>query len=314
MHLISHGSQFIFQISCYFTTQGEMKSKVLFYILACSVLLGYTVNIHTTISIQKNWQNHHDILSDCVTKILQTYLRVSTTIIVLQMENNMLTSTLTERVDNAFITINVRSEHSFFVDHRKKSSSLIHHRENMVFVVILRKLNLIQYVINSAKKLPFWNPRLKFVVILSSVNYSTQAMQTLFETCLEESILNMILLVRSNDDGILPPINPCVNRTMSIFIFSYHPFLKHNSGEVKVILMDKWKCNTFQFGVDLFPNKVLNLHKHPLYLTSAHVPPNSIIEQNADGTLNLNGWDGKVLQTLTEKLNFTLILKYVNSY
>lgn len=86
---------------------------------------------------------------------------------------------------------------------------------------------------------------------------------------------------------------------------TYFPFTKDFCGQVHPVTWNTFKNGTFLVQNEHFPQKILNLFKCTLNVAIFNAAPYMIVTNNS-GVIEAEGVDGKLLMTLSEKLNFSL--------
>ncbi|PSN44606.1 Ionotropic receptor 884 [Blattella germanica] len=171
------------------------------------------------------------------------------------------------------------------------------------------------------KTLPQWNSRAKFFVVSfqkGNLNLSVK-MEWLFYESWHNLMLNVIAVIIKVDENFGNVEEPSQ-------FFSYNPFIgtKHLNSKLselgtsfKVIKMfmnsiayrECSRSNCIILDEYLFGYKFKNMNGYNLRVSIHDHTPKSFVELNADGTVkDVGGTDGKMLRTLSNLMNFGVIL------
>lgn len=118
----------------------------------------------------------------------------------------------------------------------------------------------------------------------------------IFSDCWQAYITNVIALV-SMDDGKV------------VAIYTYFPYTEHHCALVRPEIVNYFYVanETFQFPLNasLFPSKMKNLHKCPLFVATFPLEPYMILNIAANGSVEMDGIDGNVVDALSREMNFS---------
>ena len=103
------------------------------------------------------------------------------------------------------------------------------------------------------------------------------------------------------------------NRNGIVLVKTFTPFKPGNCNDTTPITVNEFKDGSFIQDVEnMFPDKMKNLHKCPIRVSiSDNVEPYVIVEKSANGSYKLRGLDIKILQTLSDNINFTIEYTYI---
>jgi Ligated ion channel L-glutamate- and glycine-binding site len=97
-------------------------------------------------------------------------------------------------------------------------------------------------------------------------------------------------------------------------MFTFFPYSKFYCEKVFPVLMNTFVADKgFIKGEDHFPNKMSNMHQCPITVATFEIQPFVVLETTkSDGSLQIGGFDGMLIQNLAEKMNFKLHYKILN--
>lgn len=90
-------------------------------------------------------------------------------------------------------------------------------------------------------------------------------------------------------------------------MFTYFPFAENYCEKVFPVLL-----NTFVSGkgfiedVEPYPNKMANMYGCPINAVTFDIPPYVIVEEKDGGGVEVNGFEGILIKTMAEVMNFTI--------
>lgn len=123
----------------------------------------------------------------------------------------------------------------------------------------------------------------------------------IFSDCWSLYMTNVNLLSLNCDDG-----NTAV-------LYTYYPYGEAYCEQVLPVIQDYYVNKSFQLKTEIFPEKVRNFHKCPLVLSAYEDSPHMILTAQPNGSFYTDGIDGIFFRVLSQKLNFTPIVKYASS-
>ncbi|XP_058977783.1 uncharacterized protein LOC131802192 [Musca domestica] len=94
-----------------------------------------------------------------------------------------------------------------------------------------------------------------------------------------------------------------------ILMYTYFPYTADHCYKAKPKLIDFFDGERFK-NPPFLPDKLYNLHKCPLSVNTWSQLPYVAIENLPNGTLHYSGMDIQLLKALSDKMNFTLKVKY----
>uniref|UniRef100_A0A3F2ZEL8 Uncharacterized protein n=1 Tax=Phlebotomus papatasi TaxID=29031 RepID=A0A3F2ZEL8_PHLPP len=92
-------------------------------------------------------------------------------------------------------------------------------------------------------------------------------------------------------------------------MYTYFPYTPNHCGLVKPVITGIFEENTFVSDVEIFPSKVSNFHGCNLTVGTFNVPPYVILKKQEDGDYFLDGFEGIMIRILSNRLNFSMIVK-----
>ena len=103
------------------------------------------------------------------------------------------------------------------------------------------------------------------------------------------------------------------NGNGNILLKTFTPFKAGNCNDTTPITVNEFKDGAFVNDVQhIFPDKMKNLHKCPIRVSiSVSVEPSVILEIFSNGSYELRGQVIKILQIISDKVNFTIDYTYI---
>ncbi|XP_059619126.1 glutamate receptor U1-like [Phlebotomus argentipes] len=137
-----------------------------------------------------------------------------------------------------------------------------------------------------------------YTILLTSIEKdNSNIVRNILHDCWEHYIVNVNVL--SYD-----PLN-----LESALMHTYFPFAPHHCGEVKPVTVGIYEQNSFSRNSSVFPDKVRNFYKCTLTVGTFHFPPNIIIEPLTFGSSYVDGFEGVIMRSLGQRLNFSYNLQ-----
>ncbi|XP_047480561.1 glutamate receptor ionotropic, delta-2-like [Penaeus chinensis] len=93
-------------------------------------------------------------------------------------------------------------------------------------------------------------------------------------------------------------------KPLALRLLSNTPYSPGRSDRVKSL--KTWRGEPMPHKHELFPDKLVDLHGHPMRVVTFHFPPRIFMEEDSDGNYNLYGVDIEVVRSLSKALNFTV--------
>lgn len=94
--------------------------------------------------------------------------------------------------------------------------------------------------------------------------------------------------------------------TETLHLYTYWPFEGANCGIVKPVVANVLREKKFVPKLDLFKNKLKNMHGCKVTVITSEYEPFVVIRRNADDEQYLDGVDGKTINMLASQLNFSV--------
>ena len=103
------------------------------------------------------------------------------------------------------------------------------------------------------------------------------------------------------------------NGNGTILLKTFTPFKAGNCNDTTPITTNEFKDGAFVNDVQhIFPDKMKNLYKCPIRVSiSDNVEPFTIVLKFSNGSYELRGQDIKILQVISDKMNFTIDYTYI---
>lgn len=255
-----------------------------------------------------------------VVKSQETLLELSDNMII---DHEAITDAVIDIISSFYLhttsVLNILIEHSFDCDHHymfadtlSKTLLLI---DSRVTVVIEESKNLTSRDQKAAYNILFVDSYASFkkifvklnsddfnlqgfflIVVTSSEHWQKREMNLIFVDLWSKYIVNVNII---QDAG---------KRTIDCNMFTYFPFSESYCEKVYPVLL-----NTYRVGVGFikpaehFPNKVRNLYQCPVSLVTFDVPPFIILKKDKNNkTIDISGFDGLFIKSLSKRMNFTL--------
>ena len=117
-------------------------------------------------------------------------------------------------------------------------------------------------------------------------------MQKIFEYCWHYYLINCVVAIQKSNGRVL--------------MYTYYPFTAKYCGQVESVLTNEYNGTTL-VSEELFPKKLRNFYGCPLKAALWHVPPHLYLKTDTNNITTISGgFEGKLLLTLSNKLNFSL--------
>ncbi|XP_021923878.1 glutamate receptor ionotropic, kainate 5-like isoform X2 [Zootermopsis nevadensis] len=154
--------------------------------------------------------------------------------------------------------------------------------------------------------LPSWNPRARFVIVMTGQdirNSQRGLIKVILKELSDKQVLNAIVLLR--------PSKPFSD----LHVLTWFPFTPPSGrcGSLKrVITVDAWMSDSREFSLnkDLFSRSVpKNLGSCPVKVSTSHFPPFVIYPDKSDATISsVGGVEIDMLRHISEAMNFSVVL------
>lgn len=102
-----------------------------------------------------------------------------------------------------------------------------------------------------------------------------------------------------------------LNGDTRVILYTYFPYTRFHCGMVDPVVINYYVNNTFIWKTDIFPNKLQNFHRCPLTLATYQLDPFMLLTPNNNTGYSTSGLDGIVFRVLSQRLNFTPIVRKV---
>lgn len=119
----------------------------------------------------------------------------------------------------------------------------------------------------------------------------------IFEDCWKHyHMINVNVLQFQQNDG-------------HVHVFTFFPYTPSHCERIESTFAFTIGNQSISLKNDIFPNKLRNLFRCPLYLATYTIPPYMILHQLTDGTYITNGIEGTLYRELSATLNFRPIVR-----
>lgn len=136
-----------------------------------------------------------------------------------------------------------------------------------------------------------------YTIILTKHNnneYET-IITKIFKDCWSLYIANVNVLIPGSEYG-------------NALLYTYFPFTINYCESIDPILYDHFKHDKFIRNSELFPNKFRNFFACPLRVSTYTYAPFMILKNQFNGNYYTDGFEGIMLQVMSQRLNFTPIV------
>lgn len=93
------------------------------------------------------------------------------------------------------------------------------------------------------------------------------------------------------------------------YMHTYFPFTAEHCAMVKPRIYDLFENGSFKRNISLFPSKVDNFFGCSLTVGTHNYPPYMKLSHMKNGSNHFDGFEGIITRVLSQRLNFSLILK-----
>lgn len=177
-----------------------------------------------------------------------------------------------------------------------------------------RVLQDVRKQVEKLQFLPAWNPRARFVIVMTGQdiqNNQQKLIKFILKELSEVQVLNTIVLLKLSkhfSGGYWNPLS-------ELHVFTWLPFTPPSGycGALNhIIAIDAWMSNnhTFFLNKDLFANTIpKNLGLCPLKVSTSHFPPFVIYPDESEATLSsMGGVEMNMLRYISEAMNASVVL------
>lgn len=136
-----------------------------------------------------------------------------------------------------------------------------------------------------------------YLIVLTSYNdYQYQIMVEIFEYLWAEYIINVniIWMVSGSDSEAI--------------VYTYYPYTAFFCGRALPVQLNQFRFNKWTQHGAMFPDKMSNLYGCPLKVCIVVTPPFMMLKEDETRTLKPDGIDGVLLNVLSQRMNFSIIL------
>lgn len=116
--------------------------------------------------------------------------------------------------------------------------------------------------------------------------------------CWSKYIVNVIILT------------PFENHSNAI-IYTYFPFTQSHCEQVIPVDINYFIINSFVNDTEMFADKLENMHKCEIIVSTAQYEPFTFIKSKSNGEFLIDGIDGQILGVIADMMNFTTKIKYI---
>lgn len=95
-------------------------------------------------------------------------------------------------------------------------------------------------------------------------------------------------------------------------LYTFFPYNKKSCGEAHPILWKTFKHGKFHNKRKLFPHNLVTFKNCPLNVATFDALPFMRIKKSTDGKISYDGLDGMLMQTLADKIHFSINLTYID--
>lgn len=129
------------------------------------------------------------------------------------------------------------------------------------------------------------------IVVLNKVS-SDSSIKLMLDIMWLKFTLNVhVLTIALNDD---------------VHLNTFFPYAKDWCGQVHPVVWNVYRNETFIMQREHFPQKNVNLYQCSLRVAVFNAPPYMLVFLSENGTIDVDGADGNMLETLAEQLNFVI--------
>ncbi|XP_065365322.1 uncharacterized protein LOC135958345 [Calliphora vicina] len=139
-----------------------------------------------------------------------------------------------------------------------------------------------------------------FIFLQTPDDQAAKEMELIFRYCFNNYWLHCNVMVQ--------------NKKGEIFVYTYFPFKENNCFQTQPEMINKFKGNRFE-NKKLFPDKLRNLQRCPMKLTTWDAPPFVVNGTNQRyPKLQVTGFEMLIITAISETMNFTLDIEWISFY
>lgn len=155
----------------------------------------------------------------------------------------------------------------------------------------LKRTNIVEYNRNSD------NLEYYFIFLQIRDNLMDIEMAKIFKYCFDNYWIHCNVMVQNSKGDVL--------------VYTYFPFNEGECFETKPELINRFIFNSFENHI-MFPNKLRNLHKCSLKISTWETPPFVVNAINTRSPhVNVSGFEILTLITISEHMNFTMNIEWL---
>lgn len=134
-----------------------------------------------------------------------------------------------------------------------------------------------------------------FTIVLTEHSNNSQAIvNEILKDCWSLYIANANVLAPADDYE-------------TAILYTFYPFTSEHCEHVKPIIHDQFMNGTFLYKTPMFPNKLRNLFKCPLKMSTYQFAPFMDLTLQSNGSYYTDGIEGTMFRAMADRLNFTPI-------
>lgn len=126
-----------------------------------------------------------------------------------------------------------------------------------------------------------------YLIVLN--RYELSDFQTIFQQLFRSYIINANIIVRSKEE---------------VLLYTFFPFEENSCSRIDPILWNTFRNGSFISDNMFYPKKLKNMNKCPVAIATFDKPPFTIVTKNKNN-YSVDGIEGKLINFLSERLNFT---------
>lgn len=137
-----------------------------------------------------------------------------------------------------------------------------------------------------------------YLIVLK--NYNLSDFRTIFENLFRLHIINANIIVTSKEN------------TEEVLFYTFFPFKEHGCSQINPILWNTFRNGNFTSNKLFYPKKLKNMNKCPVTIATFEKAPFILLSKNQNN-YSLTGIEGKLINFLSERMNFTQMIIIPNN-
>lgn len=120
-------------------------------------------------------------------------------------------------------------------------------------------------------------------------------LQEIVDDFYARDILNVVIIYNPPGDS-------------TVYLFTYYPYMNGKCSQANLVIHNEIRNHSFVMKRPLFVQKLLDFHRCPLRIATFQIGSGEIayIRNDNGSIVGLNGFEGRLIETIAEKLNFVL--------